>query len=59
MKTLSIDERYNLADTVARKWADRADLGEVISCYYNAQFDYLNDLPDEELLEIVKEEEEV
>jgi hypothetical protein len=58
MSKLSIDERYNLADEIARKWANRADISEVISYYYNAQFEFLNDLPDDELLEIVEEEKE-
>jgi len=58
MSKLSIDERYNLADEIARKWADRADIKEMISYYYNAQFEFLNDLPDDELLEIAEEEKE-
>lgn len=54
---LDINTRYDLAEQIARKWSDRADLSEIVSYYFNAQYEYLNDLPDEELLEIASDEE--
>lgn len=56
MSDLDINTRYDIAETIAKKWADSADLSEVISYYFNAQYEYLNDLPDDELIEIAKDE---
>jgi hypothetical protein len=56
MKTLNIAEKYNLAEEIARKWADSVDIDEAISYYFNAQSEYLNDLPDDELLAIAEDE---
>lgn len=56
MSNLDINTRYEIAETIAKKWADNADLSEVISYYFNAQYEYLNDLPDDELIEIAKDE---
>lgn len=56
-EALDINTRHDLAEQIARKWSDRADLSEVVSYFFNAQYEYLNDLPDEELLEIANDEE--
>jgi hypothetical protein len=56
MKPLDIAEKYNLAEEIARLWTDRADLKEVMSYYFNAQAEYLNDLTDDELIAIAEDE---
>ena len=56
MKPLDIAEKYNLAEEIARKWADSVDIDEAISYYFNAQAEYLNDLTDDELIAIAENE---
>lgn len=56
MKKLDIDARYDLVEQIALRWTDRADIKELASYFFNAQFEYLDDLPVNELLEIADEE---
>jgi hypothetical protein len=56
MKTLDINQRYDIVEKIASNWTDRADIKELASYFFNAQFEYLDDLPIEELLDIAEEE---
>ena len=57
MKPLDIGQRYNIAEAIALKWTKNADLKEIESYFFNAQFEYLDDLTDDELLAIAEDEE--
>ena len=56
MNTLDINTRYDLAEKIARQWTDNADLKEIESYFFNSQFEYLNDLPDDELLSVAQDQ---
>jgi len=56
MNTLNIEQRYDIVETIAINWTKNADLKEIESYYFNAQFEYLNDLPDDELLSIAQDQ---
>ena len=56
MNTLDINTRYDLAEKIAKQWTDNADLKEIESYFFNSQFEYLNDLTDDELLEIAQDQ---
>ena len=56
MTILDINTRYELAEKIAKQWTDNADLKEIESYFFNSQFEYLNDLPDDELLDVAKDQ---
>jgi hypothetical protein len=56
MKQLDFKDKIELAEEIASLWTERADLKEIMSYYYNAQYEYLNDLPDDELLALAEDE---
>ena len=56
MNTLDIITRYELAEKIAKQWTDNADLKEIESYFFNSQFEYLNDLPDDELLSVAQDQ---
>lgn len=49
-------DKHDLAEKIARKWADSVDIDEAISYYFNAQYEYLSDLSDTELLDVALDE---
>lgn len=57
MKSLDMTTRYNIAEAIAQKWTDCCDLKDLERFYFNEQFEYLDGLPDEELLELAKDSE--
>lgn len=56
MKQLDFKDKIDLAEEIANLWTERADLKELMIYYYNAQYEYLSDLSDEELLTMAKDE---
>lgn len=56
MNNLDTKDKYDIAETIARKWADSVDIDEAISYYFNAQLEYLTDLSDDELMDIAQTE---
>ena len=51
---MDINTRYEICDTIAQKWADQADPQEWKQYFFKAQWEWLNSMPDHELLEIVE-----
>ena len=55
MATLTNEKRAELMDKLANQWTDNADLDCLMEFFYDAQMEYLDDLPEPELLELLKE----
>ena len=55
MKKLDEIDRDCLANRIAEKWTENADIKDLERFYFDAQSSYLSELSDEELLEFAND----
>ena len=55
MSTLDLATRDDLANRIAEFWTNNADLKDLEIFYYEAQMQFLSELPDDELLQFAKD----
>lgn len=55
MKPLDDLDRDSLANLIADKWAENADIKDLVRFYFDAQYSFLIDLSDEELIEFAQD----
>lgn len=55
MNKLDSIERDSLANAIAEKWTEYADTKDLERFYFDAQYSFLSELSDAELLEFARE----
>ena len=53
---LDMAEKHRLCAKIARKWTNEADIQTLKDHYFNEHFEWLDSMPDKELLEIANEQ---
>ena len=53
---MDINTRYEICEMIAQKWTDQAHISELKQSFFNQQYEWLNDMPDHELLDVAREQ---